>query len=157
MINSVSTKLSFFIFLTKSMFIELCLILIIFLLFLFTIIIVKCMNIVFSLLIFISKSNRIFIDCLITLVGIICYALCQLIKSFIKDKASNRSNHALLKDPILDLFENNEIAAFSHQSPLNKWIGDIDAISHMTDKLDLFVDDSISNKIEKRKVIVEER
>ena len=74
-INSVSTKLLFFIISTKSMFIELCLISIILLFFLFIMIIVECMNNVSSFLIFISKSNRIFNKCLVILVGIICHAL----------------------------------------------------------------------------------
>ena len=119
-INSTFAKLLFFITSTKSIFNELYLILIVFLLFLFIINIVEYINNVFNFLIFILKSNRIFNKYLIILIGIICHALYQLVKNFIKEKAANRSNYVSLKNPILDLLENNKIAAFSHQSSLNK-------------------------------------
>lgn len=116
--------------------------------------IVERMINVSSPLIFIPKPRHIFIGCLAFLVGIKSHALYQLVKGCIKERASSRSNRVSLKEPTLDLLEDDEVAAFSHQPPLDKWIGDTGATSHMTDKLDLFVDDPTPNESGNRKVIV---
>ena len=82
---------------------------------------------------------------------VIMEGLYQLIKS----SADRRKVNSDILDKSTDYSEDDEeIAAFSHSQLPDYWIGDTGATSHMTDKLDLFINDPTPNESGNRKVTV---
>ena len=84
-----------------------------------------------------------------SIVPFLCWAIENIRSRLIK---SNASSSSIKSTSACD--DDEEIAAFTLDRSKDSWIGDTGATSHMTDDLDLFIDDPKANESGNRKVIV---